>query len=387
MADKYITSAKLDPDRFLKPDEIHKLIDLRPEQRRYVMKLDYKGRSTFLRLFNDQQVFPTETETSAALKRLTATPPLIAFANGQLERSIDRKGDREYQTLTSEITFRHSLVNQGFDVRDVNLSSQDIPVGVAGLVIADPRTAFDSAAMDRIRRYIDAGGNLLIAGEPGKQALLNPLLQPLGVQLMDGILVQESEDFAPDLVLPYLTDSAATMSKMLARNFDDSLRVSMPGTAGLRWQSGGDFAIHPLLMTDGAKTWNKKGRLVSDSAKVLFHPEEGDEKGAFATAVSLTRQINGRQQRIVVTGDADFLDNAELGRFNVRTANFNLNTALFGSFTYGEFPIDSSRPKSRDTRLALTKQGFRVLKVFCLGVLPGLLLILGTILLIRRKRK
>lgn len=387
LADKYITSAKLDGDRFLKPEQIRSMIDLRAEQRRYVMKLDYKGKSTFLRLFNDQLVFPTETETSAALKRLTGTPPHIAFAGGQLERSVERKGDREYQMLTSEITFRNSLVNQGFDVLNVDLSSQDVPAGVAGLVIADPRTPFDSAALGRIRRYIDGGGNLLIAGEPGKQALLNPLLQPLGVQLMDGVLVQESEDFAPDLVLPYLTDTAAKLSKKLADNFEDSLRISMPGVAGLRYERGGTFAVHPLLMTDGAKTWNKKGRLVTDSAKVLFHPEEGDEKGAFPTALQLTRQINGRQQRIVVTGDADFLDNAELGRYNVRTANFNLNTAIFGWFTYGEFPIDSSRPKSEDNKLALTKQSFRVLKVFCLGILPGLLLILGTILLIRRKRK
>jgi len=387
LADKYITSGKLDADRFLKPAEIRSTIDLGPEQRRYVMKLDYKGRSTYLRLFNDQQVFPSETETSAALKRLIATPPHIAFVDGELERSVDRRGDREYQTLTSEITFRHSLVNQGFDVLHVNLTAQDIPAGIAGLVIADPKMPFDTAALGKIRRYIDQGGNLLIAGEPGKQALLNPLLQPLGVRLIEGVLVQESEDFAPDLVLPYLTDTAAALSGPLARSFEDSMRISMPGVAGLQYERGGPFSIQPLLMTDGAKTWNKKGRLVTDSAKVMFRPEDGDVRGAFATAIRLTRQIDGRQQRIVVTGDADFLDNAELGRFNVRTANFNLNTAIFGWFTYGEFPIDSSRPKSEDNRLDLTKKSFRVLKVFCLGILPGLLLMLGTILLIRRKRK
>jgi ABC-2 type transport system permease protein len=387
IADKYITSGRLDPDRFLQPKEIRSIIDLGPEQRRYVMKLDYKNRSTYLRLFNDQLVFPSETETSAAIKRLTGTPPHIAFADGQLERSIERKGDREYQTLTSEITFRNSLVNQGFDVLHFNPAEQDVPAGIAGLVIADPKMPFDSAALGRIRRYIDQGGNLLIAGEPGKQALLNPLLQPLGVQMMDGVLVQQSEDFAPDLVLPYLTDTAAALSRALAFQFEDSTRVSMPGVAGLRYVQNGSFAIHPLLMTDGSKTWNKKGKLVTDSARILFHPEEGDEKGAFATALQLTRQINGRQQRIVVTGDADFLDNSELGRHNVQTANFSFNTAVFGWYTYGAFPIDSSRPKPEDTHLNLTKQGFRVLKILCLGILPAILLVLGAILLIRRKRK
>ncbi len=55
--------------------------------------------------------------------------------------------------------------------------------------------------------------------------------------------------------------------------------------------------------------------------------------------------------------------------------------------SYGEFPIDSSLPKSKDNSLELTIAGLGVLKILLMGVLPGLLLVGGTILLIRRKRK
>jgi len=387
IAEKVTAGARLDMDRFKTPEEIHKIIDLRPEDNRYVMKLDYQGRSTFLRLFNDQIVFPTETETSAAMKRLTTTLPVIAFAQGQLERSTDKKGDREYQSLTKEKTFRYALVNQGFDVVTVDLSQQTIPAGIAALVIADPRTSLDTVATARIREYIAQGGNLLIAGEPGKQELMNPLLQPLGVQLEPGIIVQQSDDFSPGLVLNYLTDSAARLSKPLTRDFEDSNRVSTPGAAAVTYTTGKGFVVQPLLVTDGAKTWIKQGQLVTDSAAVVYKPEEGDRKGAFNTAIRLSRTVNNREQRIVVMGDADFLSNQELGRYNPRTVNFNFNTALFGWFTYGAFPIDSSRPNSKDNRLNLDKDSFRWLKIACIGILPGLLLALGTILLIRRKRK
>ena len=48
---------------------------------RFVMQLKYKDRTTFLRVYNDNQGFPTETETSAALKRLMQDKmPMIAFA-------------------------------------------------------------------------------------------------------------------------------------------------------------------------------------------------------------------------------------------------------------------------------------------------------------------
>jgi ABC-2 type transport system permease protein len=387
LAERYATSSRVDIERFKTPEEIRKIIDLRPEENKYVMKLEYQGKTTFLRLFNDQFIYPTETETSAAMKRLMTKAPVIAFAQGQLQRSADKKGDREYQVLTNEKSFRHAMVNQGFDVINVNLTQSNIPDSIAALVIADPRTPFDTASLTRIRAFIDKGGNLLIAGEPGKQDLLNPLLQPLGVQLEPGTLVQKSEDFSPDLVLNYLTDTAATLSKALARSKDDSMCISTPGAAALSYTTDKGFAVQPLMMTDAAKTWIKKSELVTDSATIEYKPEEGDRKGAFAVAVKLTRKINNREQRIVVIGDADFLSNKELVRYNPRTANFNFNTAIFGWFTYGDFPINSSRPESRDNKLNLTKESFKLLKIICIGIFPALLLVIGSILLIRRKRK
>jgi ABC-2 type transport system permease protein len=396
IAEKYAKTFKVDLDGFKTPQEIRKVIDLRPEQDRYVMQLRYKGQTTFLRLFDDPMVFPGETETSAALKRLMVKLPKIAFLQGELERSPNKMGDRDYKVLTSQITFRYALVNQGFDVETVSLKAGDtssgmkggeIPPDIAALVIADPKTDFDPSTLAKIRQYIAAGGNLLIAGEPGKQSVLNPLLQPLGVQLMNGVLVQPSKEFAPDLVLPYLTDTAAALSKLLEQDFEDSLRISMPGVAGLSYTSNGTYDIRPLLMTDGSLTWNKKGRLVADSADVVYSAADGDGKGAVPTALRLTRNVNGREQRIIITGDADFLSNTELERGNVKTANFHFNTALFGWFTYGQFPIDATRPKSRDTRFSLTGSGITRLKVVFLGILPGLLLILASVLLIRRKRK
>jgi ABC-2 type transport system permease protein len=426
LAEQYARSMKLDLTNFKTPEEMHRLIDLRPEQNRYVMQLKYKGRATFLRLFDDQIVFPTETETDAALKRLLqARMPKIAFLQGEAERSIDRLGDRQYKMVTNQITFRNSLVNQGFDVEAVSLKDSDVPSGIAALVIADPKMAFDTLVIARIRRYLAAGGNLLLAGEPGKQSLLNPLLQPLGVQFMDGMMIQQSKDFSPALIQLFPTAFADGLTKKLQQDEDDSLPVTMLGAAALTYSNNGPFTVTPLLTTDGKDCWNKKVKPteeeiesteddnVSQSSATMImtavatpavapirrHDEkpnfpvlsysaaDGDQAGPLTAAIGLTRTINGRQQRIVVTGDADFLSNAELGRYTPRTANFDFSTALFSWFSNGEFPIDTSRPPSRDKRVTISSGGMVVLKWLLLGILPGLLLIAGSILLIRRKRK
>jgi len=103
--------------------------------------------------------------------------------------------------------------------------------------------------------------------------------------------------------------------------------------------------------------------------------------------VSLSRKINGKEQRIVVTGDADFMSNVELSRANMNTANFVFNTALFSWLNYGDFPIDTSRPDAKDKRVTVSTDGVDGLKILYIWILPGLLTAFGAILLIRRKRK
>jgi ABC-2 type transport system permease protein len=552
-AENYAKSMDVDLAMFKTPEEIRKIIDLRPELNRYVMQLKWKDRITFLRIFNDQQVWPGETEVAAALKRLLqAKLPKVAFLTGDLERNIDKKGDKEYQTLTKLTTFRHALVNQGFDVDTVSLETQEIPADVSTLVLADPKIALTPVTMEKIKQYIARGGNMLITCEPGRQAVMNPLLKELGVQMMNGMVVQASKDFSPDLVTPGVTPAAAGFTKPLAKQVANNMKVSMPGASGLSYIPGGPFKVQPLLVTDSATTWNRikkldlelmtsatagetgdevagigkprritgapvavdgktvvmttlsggeiksttislpkagahtstdtgvkttgvvrmattgapgtagrhmikldsasvqklrmrisampvaaggtapdstamagrRGRMVTtggpvrlhgpvvrprqqagtpamvtqegaplsrhrraDMGTVAFSPADGDTKGAIPIAISLARQVNGKEQRIVVTGDADFMCNAELQRMNMRTANFNFNTALFSWLAYSAFPIDASRPDPKDNKLYLTGKDVKVLRIVYIWILPALLLAFGTILLIRRKRK
>jgi ABC-2 type transport system permease protein len=381
-------SRDMSVEDFKKPSEIHKIIDLSEEPDWYTMQLKYKGRTTFLRVFNDNMQWPSETEVSAALKRLLqAKMPKIIFATGNLERNIYKLGDREYRALTNLKSFRNSLLNQGFDVDTLALETQPIPAGISALVLADPKIALSPAVLVKLQQYVDAGGNLMVTGEPGKQALLNPFLQQFGVQLLEGIIVQQSKDLQPELATPYLTETAAALYPPLEHAHHDSARVSMPNATAVGYTDTGAYAIKPLLVTNPNIGWLKKGKLVKDSAAIEFMPQEGDERRSFPLAVSLTRKVNGKEQRIVIAGDADFMSNTELQRFNLRTANFAFNTGLFSWLSYGEFPIDSSRPPAKDIKAFVTKDQVKWLRILYLWVLPGILLAFGTILLIRRKRK
>lgn len=420
------------------PDEMRKIINLGAEENSFVSQLKYRGKSTFLRLYNDVAVHPTETEVVAALKRLTSTPPKIGFVTGELERNRNPHGDRDYGALTNGLHLRNSLMNQGFDSESISLDDQEIPGDFTTLVIADPKVEFSAANKLKIQQYIARGGNLLVCGEPGKQSVVNPILVDLGVQLMDHQLVQN--DNLPQIIMPqpagviqgrgqssvsgpsqqssgrissargsadsqptaennininpyelirtHITSEVAPSSRFFTMVHKSNIPVAMMGAAALSYTETNGFKIKPMLVTNGDLSWIKKGKLVSDSTAVVYSSEEGDIKGSFPTILSLTRNINGKEQRIVVSGDADFLSNKGLYESAYGTqGNEKFGIGLFSWFANGEFPVDASHPEMIDKKLLLKTPQLKAIKIAYMGVFPGLMILTSVIFLIRRKRK
>jgi len=371
--------------RFQSPEAIRKTVDLKPENYRLVMQLKYKGRTTFLRTYDDNIFWPMEMHVAAAVKRLVqAKLPKILFITGDLERDIYKKGEREYRLHATAIEYRFSLINLGFDADTISLNRRDIPHDVTALVLADPKTMLSDTAIAKIRHYIDNGGNMLLLGEPGKQQMLNPLLQQLGVQLMEGTLIEPSKDEMPHMVKPYLTAAASTLAEEKTlrdmKKSDDTVNMLMPGATAIAFPAAGPFTVNKLLMTDERQTWLKAGVLVTDSAPPVYSPQEGDIKGSFPTVVSLTRQINNRQQRIIVCSDADFMS-------TLRSGGLFLSRAFYSWLDDGKFPIYTPKPDPKDNKLNITPAGVSILKTVYIWILPALVLVFGSILLIRRKRK
>jgi ABC-2 type transport system permease protein len=255
-------------------------------------------------------------------------------------------------------------------------------------VIADPKTAMSPKSLERIHNYISNGGTLGGFGEPGKQQVVNPVIERTGTKLMEGTLVQPSQHEMPHMIFPYMTPFYLNMADedlaIVARKewqYGDTARPLMPGAAALEFSDTTGFQAHPLLETEAGKAWLKVGALVVDSTLPEFNPAAGDRKlASFTTAVALTRKMNKREQRIVVFGDAD--------RFsNVRVAGSWYARSVYSWLDYGRFPIYTPRPQPRDNLLNITGHGADLLRKIFVWIIPGFALLLATIFLVRRKRK
>ncbi|HEU4471358.1 MAG TPA: Gldg family protein, partial [Flavisolibacter sp.] len=379
---KVADNMDLDIKDFLKPSDIKKLVNLVPENNRIVREIAYNGRKTYLRFYTGMNKYPGEEEIVAAIRRLIEPPPLAVFLTGNGERSTTLKGDRTYLILSEDRSFRNALINQGFDIVNVNPRLDSIPASASVVVVADPLTPLDSVALQKLRSYKERGGNLLIAGEPGRTEIINPLLSMIGVQLNSGVIVRATTETSPDWIVGELTPEARLLDSTLFSRMEDN-KVIMPGVTGLQVQPSG-YTVTPLLISPKG-SWSKNERFDPSAVNVSFDPMAGDREGSIPVMAALQRKQGGKDQRIIVAGDADFMSNAVLKTNG--DENFPLLISLFRWFTGGEFPVTVQRIPSKDNTLTLKKREIFPLRVAFLGVFPALLLAGGALFLVRRGRK
>lgn len=371
--------------RVLAPDSIRQLIDLSGEQRQFVRMLTFNGESTPLRMFFDQPGYPLEREIMAAVHRVLDSPVRVAMMAGNEERSIYNIGDRDYQAFSTGLNIRGSWINQGASFVEIGdsldmLNSDSLDV----LIIADPFLAYDASQLAAIRGYIEKGGNLLLAGEPHKQEMLNPIAELFGVRFESGMLLQANKELEMDLILGQfvqgLEGSGFKRTKDSVITMPHATSLVYDGTAGL------GFKFQPILETDQRYVWSRNERLNLKAEPVVFRPEV-DEKFKGVLAATLTREINGREQRIFVAGDADFLSKAELSRFNLQNGNGDLAVQLLRWFSYDAYPVNIETPRSIDNKLLFSKKQVEVVRTVTVFVFPILLALWGAITIFRRKRK
>ena len=379
---------ELDFDMFLSTEEIDQIIDLKSEGYRFVRILEREnGQKTTLRLYNDMMKHPSETEITSALKRFLVPAPKVAFLTGHGERNVNSAGERYYYTFARSIYFRQSLINQGFDATELNVKDQDIPEDINILVIADMRSSLSPEEMAKLERYIERGGNLFILGEPNRQEAMNPLLSKFGVELMPGTLVQLHEDHLPSIITAKLTDHAAAQCFRYKQLKGWGGSLVMPDASPLRYSTNSGYEVKPLAMTLEKGSWNELETTDFLDGELSINASIGELEQSYPVVLSLTRQRGDKEQRIVITGDADCISNGELAnsRNGIFAINFNFITETFICLSYGEFQIDTSRPDKVDNTIFLSRKASPWIKFFAMGVIPFILAFAGFMVWYRRK--
>ena len=377
------------PKRFLPLDEVLKMDDISGEDGRFARVITAaNGKKAMLRIYKDNQVHPFEAQISTALKTLLQEAPVVGFVTGHKERSGVDMGEKGYGSFASNKTFRYSLINSGYGIREISLD-QPVADDIDIVVLADMRSDFTEEEFRNFDSYLARGGNLFILGEPKRQQFMNPVIERLGLRFADGIIVSPSEVNLDDIIAANIKEGAAKVSENYIRYFRRGYSIITPSACAVEViDTTKGFKITEVLASASSGSWIEKETTDFINEKSVLNPAVGEVEKSNSIMLYLTRPVKNKEQRIFVIGDADCISTLELSqnRAGFRSSNFTLITETFRNMSYEEFPVDAARVNPPDDRVVVT-QGTVVIKVIIMWIITILLMIGCITLLIRRKRK
>lgn len=377
----------IDSNKVKTPEEIRSMIDLSGEGNTFVRLVEREsGEKTWLRVYNDMMRFPSEREISAAFKRLVMKLPVVGILTGHGEREYTSDKDRDYSAFTADKTFRYALINQGFDVEYVTLDNpirEDINI----LVIAENRESLTSEEEAMLQRYIDRGGNLFILGEPRRREVMAPLFAKFGFEQVEGQLVKQDTNLHPDVILSYPTVEADSIAYEFGYMRLGSQVLVASGVSGLRQVADKGYKVTEVFKSDTIGSWNEVETTDFVDDTIRLNPAAGEVERSYSTIVALSREINGKEQRILLSGDADYISNGGLSSNHrgVEASNFSLVTGGFFWLSNDEVPIDVRRPALPDNYLRLGITGSSVMWWILCVVLPVAMAGMGIFSWLHRK--
>lgn len=308
--------------------------DTEPERVRSA-GVQYEGEMVLAYGEAHEQVSPTslteENLTNSFTRLGHRSERWLVFLTGHGERSPDRQANFDLSTWSAQLRKR------GFKTKTLALGdSPQIPQNTSVLVIASPRTRFLAGEVKNVGEYIKHGGNVLWLADPGPLQGLETVAEQIGIELQPGVIV----DPASQLLAGDPTALVATHygSHPTVRDFSET--TVFPRAAGISVKPPEGWKSQVVIDTR-ASAWSETGRL-DDSVRF----DKGkDVPGPLNVAVALTHQLEGREQRIMIVGDGDFLSNSIIANGGNLELGMSFANWLSQDDAYVNVPVRTARDR------------------------------------------
>lgn len=351
-----ITLAYIDPAKY--PDEARKAnIQANGE-----MLVEYAGRSEHLTVLSEQAL------TSALLRLAHSKDKLLMYLEGHGERKLEGVANHDLGE------FGKKLQQNGFHIGSLNLAlAQDVPGNASMLLITQPQLDLLPGETDKLLRYLAQGGNLMWLVDAEPLHGLERLAEKLQLQLTPGIVIDPA---AEEMRAPAnWALGAAYPLHPVTHNFN--LITVFPYARAIAWDEGKEWQ-HTTLVEGASRGWVST-RPLQD--KPVFD-KKTDIPGPLTIALALQRNINDRDQRIIVVGSGSFLANAYSGN----GGNLDLGVNMVNWLTNEEKLIATQPRAVKDSTVSLSRTQLGVISTVFMIALPALLMLVGAVKWWRRRR-
>lgn len=378
-----VTVEKKDPD--LNPDFTNNYTDETiynnsvivecGDKYRYISYQDMYETSSmsYYSMYSSADEFAGESLITSAISYCTTEElPVIHILEGHGETELTE-------------SFQEALERDNLETETLSLlNSETVPEEVSCILVNAPSTDISETERDMLLDFMERGGRvLIISGTAEEEQLpnLKSVMENYGISVLEGVVVEENTDNYvygnPVLLMPEMNSSDITDPLM-----EDNYQVVVPVSKALDVsEASEDVTVTSLLESSEESFLKDEGYDIE-----TYEQEEGDIQGPLTLAALVTKDLEDDQQmQLVWIASSMMLEEAYNSYSSDANEDFILN--VLEMMCEKDDSISVRSKSLTNEYLTISTADSSMIKVATMGMIPGIYLITGIVVAVRRRKR
>ena len=328
----------------------------------------------------DYQTYSSQTTGFDGEGQITSAIGYVTSENLPVLYTVEGHGEKDMDSSVKE-----DIEKANMDIKSLNLLTEgSVPDDADCLFIDSPSTDFSSDEKDAIIEYLENGGKAMIFSDYTTEDMPNfdAILENYGVQRVDGVVFEgDNQHYA--MQMPYYLVPTINSTDASSETASAGYYVLAPYAQGIKkLDDVRDTVTIESILTTSDQAYSK-----TDLNSNTIEKEDGDVEGPFDLGVSITESLDDDKETQIVYYSTSNLMDSQTNQM-VSGGNEKLIIESLKWMTDTEESVSVSIPsKSLEVSyLTITDYDAAFWKICTIALIPGLFLVIGFVVWIKRRK-
>lgn len=328
----------------------------------------------------DYNTYSYQTTEFDGEGQITSAIGYVTSENLPVLYTLEGHGEK---SLSADL--KDNIEKANIDVQELNLLTEEsVPEDADCLMIISPTTDISSAEKDAVLKYLENGGKAMIFSDYADAELKNfdAILENYGVKRAEGLVFEgDAQHYA--MQMPYYLVPEVESTEASSEAAASDYLTLAPFAQGIqKLDDVRDTVNIESILTTSDSAYSKTNMNSSQIEK-----EEGDVDGPFDIGVSITESLaDGKETQLVYYSTANIIDSQINQMVSGGNQQLVMESLKWLADTEESASVFIPSKSLQVASLSLTEYDASFWKIWVIGIIPGVFLVLGFVIWFKRRR-
>ena len=328
----------------------------------------------------DYQTYSSQTTGFDGEGQITSAIGYVTSENLPVLYTVEGHGEKDIYSSVKE-----DIEKANMDIKSLNLLTEgSVPDDADCLFIDSPSTDFSSDEKDAIIEYLENGGKAMIFSDYTTEDMPNfdAILENYGVQRVDGVVFEgDNQHYA--MQMPYYLVPTINSTDASSETASAGYYVLVPYAQGIKQlEDVRDTVKIESILTTSDQAYSK-----TDLNSNTIEKEDGDVEGPFDLGVSITESLDDdKETQIVYYSTSNLMDSQTNQMVSGGNEKLIMESLKWMTDTEESASVSIPSKSLEVSYLTITDYDAAFWKICTIALIPGIFLVIGFVVWIKRRK-